>query len=409
MKLGVVADDFTGASDIALTLAEGGMRVTQYVGTPAEQADNVDAGVIALKSRTMPADLAVAASTEACDWLITQGCTQIIFKICSTFDSTDEGNIGPVLAALGERLGENRIAVCPAFPENGRSVYQGHLFVGDCLLSESGMQNHPLTPMHDPDLRRVLSRQTEWPIGHIAARTVSAGREAIAEAMNGESAMIIIDAISDENLIEIGAALKDRKLLCGGSGIALGLPANFGHARGTVDWSGVAGKAVILSGSCSQATRNQVQHYRKLAPSLEIDAREVMAGLQTAESIADWVVLQSSEAPLVYSSADPERVMVVQNEFGREAAAKAIETLFMKLASELASRGVTRFVSAGGETSGAVVAGLSASALQIGPRIAPGVPALRVEERNMAIALKSGNFGDVDFFLKALNTLAGRT
>lgn len=408
MKLGVVADDFTGASDIALTLAEGGMRVTQYVGTPAGQADNVDAGVIALKSRTIPADQAVAASTKACDWLVDQGCTQIIFKVCSTFDSTDDGNIGPVLDALAKRIGETRIAVCPAFPENGRSVYQGHLFVGDCLLSESGMQNHPLTPMHDPDLRRVLARQTEWPVEHIAARTVSAGREAIAEAMNGDPAMIIVDAISDDDLTEIGAALKDRKLMCGGSGIALRLPANFGHTPGAIEWSGVSGKAVVLSGSCSQATRNQVQRYRRLAPSLELNVREVMAGLQTAKSVADWVVLQSVDAPLVYSSADPATVKAVQEEFGREATATAIETLFLKLAGELAARGVTRIVSAGGETSGAVVAGLSANALQIGPRIAPGVPALRVGDRDMAIALKSGNFGDPDFFPKALNVLAGR-
>lgn len=406
MKLGVIADDFTGASDIASTLAEGGMRATQYVGVPSAPADDVDAGVVALKTRTAPVSQAIALSLQASDWLLAQGCEQLIYKVCSTFDSTDRGNIGPVLAALGERLGEQRIVVCPAFPENGRSVYQGHLFVDDRLLSECGMQNHPLTPMRDPDLRRVLSRQTDWDVGHIPISTVAAGSSAIAQAMTGDREMLIVDAISNEDLKQLGKAVSDRKLLCGGSGIALGLPGNFGHDRRNILWSGIEGKAVILSGSCSATTRLQVEHYRSIAPSIELVPRSIVNGSQTVGGIADWAMGQTDKAPLIFSSADPGDVAAAQLEFGRERLAAAIEAFFSDLATEFSARGVTRIVSAGGETSGAVVAGLHADVLHIGPRIAPGVPALRVGGRDMVIALKSGNFGDMNFFQKALDILA---
>ncbi len=408
MKLGVVADDFTGASDIALTLAEGGMRVAQFVGIPVGTHRGIEAGVISLKTRTAPASDAVAASVDACDWLVGHGCEQVIYKICSTFDSTDDGNIGPVLEALAQRLGENRIAVCPAFPENGRSVYQGHLFVGDRLLSESGMKHHPLTPMHDADLRRVLARQTTWPVDHMPAEIVFSGRAAIAAAMRGPRAMVIIDAVRNDDLVEIGTALRDRKLLCGGSGIALGLPANFGCVPRKIPWRGADGRGVVLSGSCSDATRAQIKRYCEQAPHIEISAREVMENAVSAAGIADRVMAQPEKAPIVYSSADPAAVKAAQNTYGRETLAQAIETLFADLAHELERRGVTRIVAAGGETSGAVVSGLAADTLDVGPRIAAGVPALRVGNRNLAIALKSGNFGDEDFFMKALDVLAGQ-
>ncbi|KAB7615209.1 four-carbon acid sugar kinase family protein [Amylibacter sp. SFDW26] len=406
MKIGVIADDFTGASDIALTLAQGGMRVAQFVGTPYEGVADIDAGVVALKSRTAPVDEAIAQSLEACDWLQKQGCTQIIYKVCSTFDSTDDGNIGQVLEALAPKLGETAIAVCPAFPENGRSVYQGHLFVMDQLLSDSGMKDHPLTPMRDADLRRVLSRQTTWSVSHIPATTVSAGVDAVAKSLAAEQAMFIVDAIHDADLLTIGAALKDRKLMCGGSGIALGLPANFGHSAGETPWQGVAGKGVVLSGSCSIATREQIAQYKTIAPAFELTAEDVMGGKHTAQSICDWVLAQEG-APLVYSTADPETVKAAQDTFGREAVAEKIEGFFADLAKALADNNVTRIVSAGGETSGAVVTGLSAQTLHIGPKIAAGVPALRVDNRNLVVALKSGNFGDKNFFETALNVLSG--
>lgn len=407
MKIGVVADDFTGASDIALTLAEAGMYTLLLAGIPGEAPPVCDAAVISLKSRTAPVTDAVEQSLKACDWLVARGAEQIIFKVCSTFDSTDKGNIGPVLEALAVRLGERAVIVCPAFPENGRSVYQGHLFVGDKLLNESGMQNHPLTPMTDPDLRRVLARQTNWPVAHVPIRTVLMGATAVTAALETQTAMFIVDAIEDDDLDTIGTAAKGRKLLCGGSGIALGLPRNFGFLPGSSSWAGIGGKGVVLSGSCSLATRAQISKYKQSAPSLELTAGEIMAGTHSAESVADWVMSQSHDAPLVYSSAEPEVVKAAQERYGQTVVAERIEGLFQNLAAELARRGVARIVSAGGETSGAVVKGLEAQTLAVGIRLAAGVPALRVDDRALVIALKSGNFGDEDFFATAMAKLAG--
>jgi len=406
MKIGVIADDFTGASDIALTLALGGMSTVQYVGVPNGEAGDVDAGVVALKSRTIAAKDAIAQSLAACDWLLAQGATQIIFKVCSTFDSTADGNIGPVAAALADRLGETGVIVCPAFPENGRSVYQGHLFVNDRLLNESGMQDHPLTPMADPDLRRVMAAQTDWPVTHIDFREVDRGADAIVSAMPESPAMVIVDAVRDADLIQIGAAAKHRKLLVGGSGIAIGLPSNFGYAPSTPQWSGTSGKAAILSGSCSRATRAQVHAYP--GPKREITAEQVMDGTVNAEDLADWIITTDGD-PLIYSSADPDVVRAAQNTYGRDVVAQRIESLFTDLTTCLVQRGIKRLIVAGGETSGAAVAGLNAPALRIGPKLAAGVPAMRVEGTEIAVALKSGNFGGPDFFAESLYSMAQST
>ncbi len=400
MRIGVVADDFTGASDIALTLAEGGMRTAQFIGVPDGPASAcVEAGVVALKSRTAPVAEAVTESVAACRWLIAQGAGQVVFKVCSTFDSTDEGNIGPVLDALAAELDEDQVIVCPAFPENGRSVYQGYLFVADRLLNESGMQDHPLTPMKDADLRRVLAPQTVRAVGHVPARTVAQGPLALRAAMPKVQAHVIVDAIHDEDLRVIGAAAQDRKLLCGGSGIAIGLPANFAAKAATPKWQPITGKGVVLSGSCSRATREQVTDYRKTYPSREITAEEAVDGTVDLAALVDWILSQDAP-PLVYSSADPEEVRAAQDRFGRAASATAIEGLFSDLAAMLKARGTARIVVAGGETSGAVVKGLAARVLDIGPRIAAGVPMVRTD--GMALALKSGNFGGPSFFKEAL-------
>jgi uncharacterized protein YgbK (DUF1537 family) len=401
MKIGVIADDFTGASDIALSLAEGGLRTAQFVGIPQIDVD-VDAGVVALKSRTIPVQDAVRQSLAACDWLLAQGAEQIIFKVCSTFDSTDAGNIGQVAQALAEHMGAKHVLVCPAFPANGRSVYMGHLFVGDVLLNASGMQDHPLTPMTDPDLRQVLARQTDWPVGHVAHPTVARGATAITDALPNSKAMLIVDAITEADLHNLGKAAAGQKLLTGGSGIAIGLPANFGATPSTPAWKGITGPGVVLSGSCSRATRGQVAHYAATAPTKEITAEDVMAGKASADTLADWVLLQGIQ-PLVYSSADPEVVAKAQKDFGREVIAEKIEALFASLAATLAERGIKRMVVAGGETSGAVVTGLKAQTLHIGPKLAAGVPALR--HGDMALALKSGNFGAEDFFTTALRDM----
>lgn len=407
MKLGVIADDFTGASDIALTLSEGGMRTAQFVGIPKRAPDrDIEAGVVGLKSRTIPAAEAVEIALKACDWLVGQGCTQIVFKVCSTFDSTDEGNIGPVASALAERLGESRVLVCPAFPENGRTVYQGHLFVNDTLLSESGMQNHPLTPMRDPDLRRVLARQTDWPVSHLPLSGLRANPDAALE-IAAERSMVIADAITNDDLFAVGRAAKTRKLVVGGSGIALGLPGNFGAEHGKAAWQGHVGKAIVLSGSCSVATREQVATFRAKAPSRELAVSDIMENRLSLQELVEWS-LQQDTAPLLYSSAEPEAVAAAQSQYGREASSQAVERLFANLAAALSQSGVTRIVVAGGETSGAVVSGVRADTLEIGPRIAAGVPALKVAESELLLALKSGNFGGPDFFGEALSVLGGR-
>ncbi len=417
MKLGCIGDDFTGSSDLANMLAKEGMRVTQFTGIPNEAADpDVDAGVVALKSRTIPVDEAVRLSLDALEWLRAQGCTQFFFKYCSTFDSTKEGNIGPVIDALMERLGAPNAIVCPAFPATGRSVYQGHLFVNDTLLSESGMENHPLTPMTDPDLRRWLSHQTRHDVGHVPAGTIFDGPEAIARAIASETEagrpVIVVDAIRDEDLRRIGAAAKDLKLVTGGSGIALGLPANLvpegERAPPDARWEGHSGPAAIIAGSASKMTRAQVARYSADNPSREITAEDVMEGRISPDDAAAFA-LDADGTALLFSSADPDTVRAAQERYGREEVAGRLEDFFAATARKLVEGGITRIVSAGGETSGAMVEGLGIEALRIGPEIAPGVPAVKAEGRDLFLALKSGNFGDEDFFAKALAVLEGRT
>jgi 3-dehydrotetronate 4-kinase len=393
------------------------MRTVQYSGVPSGTAGpEVEAGIVALKSRTIPAADAVAQSLAALRWLQQQGCRQFFFKYCSTFDSTPEGNIGPVADALADALGADCVIVCPAFPSLKRSIFEGHLFVGDRLLNESGMEHHPLTPMTDPDLRRWLARQSESAVGHVPARVVLNGREAISAALDRESAagrrLIVVDAIRDADLIEIGAAAADLPLITGGSGIALGLPANF-RARGevgnsAVDWMGVTGPCVALSGSCSTATRAQVGRHRVAHSALEVVADDVMSGTMTAERATAWALERTEDLPLIYSSAEPTTVKAAQEKYGRAEVAGRIERLFGEVARLLVAAGVTRIVSAGGETSGAVVEALEVGAMEIGPEIDPGVPALRVVGRELALALKSGNFGAADFFERAPKVLAGR-
>ncbi|WP_029057260.1 3-oxo-tetronate kinase [Stappia stellulata] len=406
MKLGVIADDFTGASDIALTVAEGGMSCVQYVDLPkTAAASDVDAGVVSLKSRTIPADEAVRQSLDACEWLLAQGCELIVLKVCSTFDSTAQGNIGPVAGALAARLGEEQVMVCPAFPESGRSVYQGNLFVNDMPLAESSMKDHPLTPMRDSDLRRVLASQTDWPVSHVPAQIVFQGGDAIAQALPTERCMVIVDAIRDIDLRAIAQAGRNRKLLVGGSGIAIGLPENFAASPATPRWTAVTGPGVILSGSCSSATRGQVATYAAKAPSRQITPDMAMSGGADADDIADWVLAQDT-APLIYSSAEPSKVLEAQGRYGRDPLAHAIEGFFTDLTNALLQRDIARLVIAGGETSGAVVNGLHTDAFHIGPRIAAGVPMLRPSNRDIGVVLKSGNFGGPDFFAEALARLA---
>jgi uncharacterized protein YgbK (DUF1537 family) len=413
MLLGCIADDFTGASDLANTLAKGGMATTQFVGVPKGDArKDCEAGIVALKSRTIPAHEAVSQSLAALDWLLAQGCRQILFKYCSTFDSTPEGNIGPVAEALLDRLGGIAV-VCPVFPATGRTLFNGHLFVGNRLLSESGLQNHPLTPMTDPDIRRWLRRQTTGAVGLVDHAVVRAGANTIAAALaraaDADERLVVVDATSDSDLIAIGAAIAGHRLVTGGSGIALGLPANFRAAGlitgGQTSFRGLAGPAVALSGSCSAQSLAQVAHHAARHPALAITPDAVLDGAMTIEMALEFALENFERQPIIFSSAAPDAVAAAQGRHGKEKTATAIERFLGSLAVALVENGVTRLAVGGGETSGAVVTALGVGAFVIGPEIDPGVPALGVEGRGLNMALKSGNFGAVDFYDKAFAAL----
>lgn len=418
MILGCIADDFTGATDLANTLTRRGLHTVQTIGIPRGAAPEADAVVVALKSRTIPAADAVAQSLAACRWLKAHGARQIFFKYCSTFDSTDEGNIGPVADALLDELGSGFTIACPAFPENGRTIYQGHLFVGGELLSDSSMKNHPLTPMRDASLVRVLGRQTPHKVGLVPYKVVKQGAPAIAEAYAALQAQgirhAIVDALEDRDLENIGAASSALPLITGGSGVAIGLPQNYRIARliqrreGATTLEKVGGPGIVLSGSCSAATLAQVERFAAKHPAQAIDPVALAAAPEkSVASLLAWASEALTSGPaLIYASAPPEKVAAVQAKLGREQAGAMIEQAIAALASGLAAQGVRRFVIAGGETSGAVVSALKVDALEIGPQIAPGVPAcLSYGSPRYALALKSGNFGGPDFFAEALEAL----
>jgi uncharacterized protein YgbK (DUF1537 family) len=418
--LGAIADDFTGATDLCNTLVRRGMRSVQLIGVPAADAAppaDADAVVVALKSRTIPAPDAVAQSLDALLWLRRAGARQFLFKYCSTFDSTDRGNIGPVAEALLDALGADFTLFCPAFPENGRTIFKGYLFVGDVLLSESGMRDHPLTPMHDPSLVRVLQRQTRGRVGLVQHAIVARGPAAIRAAFDGLRAAgvrhAVIDAIADRDLEAIGAAACDLELITGGSGIALGLPANF-RRQGLLGAGGdadllpqVDGAAAVLSGSCSEATRAQLAFAAERVPVFAIDPLAAAAGEDVAARALDWAAPLLGARPLVIAAtAPPEMVAAVQQRLGRERAGSLVEEIMARVAAGLVARGVRRLVVAGGETAGAVVQALNVTGLRIGRQIDPGVPwTLSLGEPKLALALKSGNFGAPDFFLRAFEVL----
>lgn len=418
--LGCIADDFTGATDLANMLVRGGMRTVQSIGIPsAEMAANLDADaiVIALKSRTIPAAEAVDQSLAALQWLRERGCEQIFFKYCSTFDSTAAGNIGQVSEALLKQLGSDFTLACPAFPENGRTIFRGHLFVQDQLLSESGMQHHPLTPMTDANLVSVLQSQTTQKVGLLRYDSIAKGVEGvrgrIAELRADGVSMAIADALSDADLYTLGEACADLPLLTGGSGLALGLPGNFRKAGKLRDIDAarlepVAGGEVVLAGSASVATNGQVAAWLEAnRPALRINPLELAEGRPVVEQALAFAK-SAGETVLIYATSSPEDVKAVQQQLGVERAGALVEDALGQIARGLLEAGVRRFVVAGGETSGAVVQALGVQLLQIGAQIDPGVPAtVSSGAEPLALALKSGNFGGRDFFSKALRHLAG--
>lgn len=416
--LGCIADDFTGATDLANNLVRNGMRVVQTIGIPDRALDKeLDAAVVALKSRNIAPEDAVAQSLEALNYLLSQGAQQIFFKYCSTFDSTPRGNIGPVTEALMKALGVDFTIATPAFPDNGRSVFKGYLFVGDQLLNESGMRDHPLTPMNDANLVRVMQAQCSQKVGLIAYETILAGPDAIesriSELKSSGIPIAIVDAVSNDDLYRIAPALKDLRLITGGSGIAIGLPGNFGLSVSpeTASLPPATGYRAIISGSCSQATNLQVRNF--------IDAGGVAYPLnpltlinnEPKKLVADilaWAKpLLASEPVLIYSTANPEEVKKVQSQLGIQAAGDAIEGLLANIAKGLVDLGVGQLVVAGGETSGACVKALGVDQILMGQQIDPGVPWCYASglKQPLHLALKSGNFGFPHFFTSAFSKL----
>ena len=413
MLLGVIADDFTGATDIAGFLVENGMRTVQLNGIPTGEFDtSADAVVISLKSRSCLVDEAVTDSVIALKWLQSQGCQQFYFKYCSTFDSTAEGNIGPVTDALLAELGESFTIVCPALPVNGRTVYNGHLFVFGELLSDSGMRNHPVTPMTDSSVVRMMDAQSEGVSGLVNFQTIEQGSDAVTVRFNELKAQgsryAVVDAFNAEHLVTLGQAAKSMKLITGGSGLAAGIAKNW--TEHLVDQSDakhagspVKGPTVVFSGSCSVMTNQQVAVYKQLAPHFAIDVKACLTNDQYANEVFDWVMTNSQGdfAPLVYATADAAELKAIQEEYGAHASSHAVEQFFSQLAIKLQQHGVKNFIVAGGETSGVVTQSLAVKGFHIGPQIAPGVPWVKSVGGELSLALKSGNFGDENFFAKA--------
>lgn len=430
LTLGVIADDYTGASDLANTLTREGVRTIQTIGVPddALALPQADAVVVSLKSRSIPAEDAVAQSLAACAWLKARGASHILFKVCSTFDSTDAGNIGPVTDALRAATGAAIVPVTPAFPGTGRTVYMGHLFVGDVPLNESPLKDHPLNPMTDSDLRRVLARQSAGKVGLVPLGTVAAGADAVSERLEALAkegfGAAILDAVFDTDLEAAGTAAAALPLSTGASGLGLGLArALVGSGRilraagdaGAIG-AGVDGLSAIVAGSCSAATLEQIAVAERSMPVRRLSAERLVS--DPADEIAAalaWARPRLADGPvLVAASGSPEEVARVQARFGRSAAGLAVEHGTAAISEGLVAAGVRRLVIAGGETSGASVDRLGLPAFLVGPEIAPGVPVLRTAGQTgeqagapMLLALKSGNFGGPDFFAKALEMMAG--
>jgi uncharacterized protein YgbK (DUF1537 family) len=415
LRLGCIADDYTGASDLANTLTRCGMRTVQTIGVPSDEfaMPEVDAVVVALKSRSIAAGEAVVKSRAADAWLRARGAHHVMFKICSTFDSTDAGNIGPVMDALRTDCGERIALVTPAFPETGRTVYQGHLFVGAVPLNESALKDHPLNPMHDANLVRVLGRQSRFPVGLADRMTVAAGADALRQKLSDLATQgvraAIADAVASDDLDVLGQVAIGHRFSVGASGLGFGL------ARAIVNASTlklgervdpVGGAAACLAGSCSQATLEQIARAERIMPVLRLDPERLMTEAGEVERAVAWARERlANGSVLIASSANAESVREVQQRHGRDEAGHAIEQAMAGIAAQLVAGGVRRLVVAGGETSGAVVDRLGLPGFLIGAEIAPGVPILRSVgggQGAMLLALKSGNFGGPDFFAEAI-------
>ncbi|HEY5715155.1 MAG TPA: 3-oxo-tetronate kinase [Psychromonas sp.] len=413
MLLGVIADDFTGATDIAGFLVENGMRTIQLSGVPKTDLKiEADAVVISLKSRSCSVDEAISSSLAALEWLKEHGCQQYYFKYCSTFDSTEKGNIGPVTDALLDALDEKFTIICPSLPVNGRTVFNGHLFVLGELLSDSGMKNHPVTPMNDSSLLRLMDKQAAGETGLVNYQTVEQGPEKVIESFSAlqksGKRYAVVDAFNASHLDILGKAVTQLKLITGGSGLAAGIAKNWSEHLSDQSSAKKAGhpeaeKTIILSGSCSVMTNQQVANYITQAPHLALDVKACLENGDYLQQVFNWVIehLDFPLAPLVYATASTDALQEIQRLYGAEASSQCVEQFFSQLALQLKEYGVKNFIIAGGETSGVVTQSLAVDAFHIGPQIAPGVPWVKSVLGNLSLALKSGNFGDQHFFTTA--------
>ena len=422
LALGCIADDYTGASDLANTLTRCGLRTVQTIGVPSDDLalPEVDAVVVSLKSRSIEATEAMAKSRAAETWLRARGASHVLFKICSTFDSTDAGNIGPVMDALLADCGETIVLVTPAFPETGRTVYQGNLFVGAVPLNESPLKDHPLNPMHDSNLVRVLARQSKTKVGLVDLAAIARGADAVrarlADLAGQGVGAAIADAVFERDLETIGTVALDHRLSVGASGIGLGLARALmasgrakANAAAAVSDAPLGGPAACLAGSCSQATLQQIAKAEQAMPVLHLDPEQIVAGRGEAERALQWAKQRLDQGPiLIASSSTPDQVTALQARHGRDAAGHAIEQAMADIAEGLVRSSVRRLVVAGGETSGAVVDRLGIPGFLVGQEIAAGVPVLRAvgaAQGDMLLALKSGNFGGPGFFTDALRLM----
>jgi uncharacterized protein YgbK (DUF1537 family) len=418
MRLGVIADDFTGATDIAGFLVANSLRAVQLNGVPpADLRVEADAVVVSLKTRSCPVPEAVSQSLAALEWLRARGCQQFFFKYCSTFDSTAQGNIGPVTDALLDALGQDFTVICPMLPVNGRTIYNGYLFVNGVPLDESGMRHHPVTPMTDANLMRLMEAQAQGKAGNVPSSVMDQGPAAVRAALAALKAngirYAVLDALNDTHLVTMGEAVADMPLVTGGSGLADGMARAWTGtgtaANAAAEGKPAKGRVIVLSGSCSQMTNAQVEAYRAEAPSRIVSVERCVADAASyAAELAEWVLAQPRDglAPLVYATTAPAELQAMQERFGAARASEAVERTFGLLAKRLEQACFDQFIVAGGETSGVVTQSLGIGGFHIGPQIAPGVPWVRAVGKPLSLALKSGNFGQERFFFDA-QELAG--
>ncbi|MEF1310133.1 four-carbon acid sugar kinase family protein [Vibrio mytili] len=414
MKIGVIADDFTGATDAASFIVAGGLSAIQVNGLPAlvdeqtlSEYQQAQAIVVALKSRSCPTEQAISESITACRWLKEQGCTLIYFKYCSTFDSTESGNIGPVIDALMQELNCKQTLISPALPVNGRTVYMGHLFVYQQLLSESGMRNHPITPMTDSNLARLIESQSTGQASLLTHKDYASHEQAQIKLESLDRKYVVCDAIDDSDLKLLGQLSLTYPLVTGSSGLVGAIAAAIAQKQKveSVPYCPAKGlRGLVISGSCSEMTNKQVAEYKRHAPSLKLEIAKCIESENYIDNVEQWVLdaTNTNEQwfPLVYATVLPDELQEIKASYGSQASV-AVENLFSQLIQRLKSHNFKVIISAGGETSGTVVRSLGSEVFSIGKTISPGVPWVRSLEDNTALALKSGNFGDERFFLQA--------